>query len=277
MAVRITKYGGQSYDPEAELKKKLGVTGGASTPPPIIPPTVTPQNSASAEKIAALPTLQERLVAAGVAPRQGKMMPAGVSQQLAATYAAETATTGMQKRIENVATLSPEQINAAMGFNPQPQNSEVGGIPQPVATFDPNNPWGTAPSAEQLAQGMGQVVTETANAYDILQSLISFSGRELLTISTAETSLTLAMASLGSEIDMAKSGLKSPRDVQADFIKAENSINELERREKEFGTRSKRHWIDSGKAIQTEILVNRQKLNNMKRELLATMIQRGAI
>ena len=280
MATRIVKGGLQSYDPEQELKNRLGIgaTQGAATPPPITQPTQKP--AATAEQVSQIPTLTGRLEAAGVAPRQGGMMSSKVGQPLAETYAEEAAAEGMQGRIGNIKNLTPEQLNAAVGFTPGGQKTEGVNIPKEqggtISARDLRF-YRKIGYTEQEIYDQKPFLAKKLAAQLIDQVRVGITGKKPLDVALAEESLSDAMTAIGNDIDNVKLGLKPARDVQSSMNMAENALYRLERTQQGLNKENLRNWRDGGAQMAAEIILKKQEIRDLKRELLAVMIQQGVI
>jgi hypothetical protein len=119
---------------------------------------------------------------------------------------------------------------------------------------------------QAITQGVEQGLQNAAQVIDMVTSTLS--ARKQADVITAESSLNDALAQIGRDIQLVKNGLKPAYEVKASFRLANNALGRLESSQKGTGKLNLRYWLGGGKEIETEVLITKQRMQDLWQELL---------
>jgi len=270
MAVRITKYGGESYDPKKEILKKLGYTA------PVIPTPTARAVHGEDKTPPVTPILQPGVSNIKVTRTEG-MTPEEINIKQVAKNKQEIAR--MYAEGGRRALPTPEALAAfertitpggEAGFTPEQQQAE--GITAPLTNYQKFSnafkvplPEGVEPNDKSIREGFFA-------ALDIFRQLkgrtLGGTPKEPLTLAQATTTFSKVMGSLKSDIADINTGMQDPTVTRIKLIQAQNAINAYERYQKNYDWANLGYWADEGAEMDSTLLIMKEALTEIEGDLL---------
>lgn len=117
-----------------------------------------------------------------------------------------------------------------------------------------------------IGAALEETLSTAASVIDAVTS--SFSARKSAKVTTAETALNDAFTALNTDIVRVKMGDMRYDEAKKDFQMAEAAVNRLDKTTKGLGKLNLRFWLGGGAEVENEIILSRQRLEDLKVDLL---------